>query len=465
MIDKYEKKLYISFIEKLNSILAKRHKNIKCCVCVCLLFLLTINNFAVNVNENDENAFITRNEFETMSKNLKEELYRFSSNIDSNIDVSIASYMAGIVLKAAYELNLLIDYDGKYGGNVVKWNSSTTGRRDTANKKYYTVTIDHKAWHWYPGSTDGIANLICNTKIEASSTAYFPKSRGLKASSKYDTWLKEKDADGGYVTPGILTPKILQWVTWVETKDIRHEDWHTNITQSFRPLKRNATNWGNVNSAKWWSLNVYRDKSEWETNITHYTVYPESTSAEYCFYDYEEYVESVNCASDDSGSNWRLENSDYCIWTCAFGHNKDSTIVPTYYVTKADWYNPTFAKNAGNSQNLKIKPWHDVSSNNNMVKNGLYIGSLPEKPQKIEFKAKAEVPGKLYMYFGDTAIDMVNNKTNCASFDITTTENKYSITSENAKKDNKIWIIFLPTSTTTEGYVGIKEMVLTKEIY
>ena len=60
-----------------------------------LVFLLSIENFAAVVGDNDGATFITKAEFDSLKNDFQNQLDRYNSSIDNKIDVAIASYLVG----------------------------------------------------------------------------------------------------------------------------------------------------------------------------------------------------------------------------------------------------------------------------------------------------------------------------------------------------------------------------------
>ena len=80
-------------------------KMVKKATCLIFAFLLSINNFAAVVSDNDGSAFITKAEFDNLKNDFQSQLDSYNSNIDSKIDAAIASYLAGVSVGAKVTLN------------------------------------------------------------------------------------------------------------------------------------------------------------------------------------------------------------------------------------------------------------------------------------------------------------------------------------------------------------------------
>ena len=89
---------------------------IKKLVALLLVLLLSIENFAAVVSDNDGSAFITKAEFDSLKNNFQSQIDQYNTSIDSKIDGAIASYLAGINISKEEILVNLIDKfrDGVY---------------------------------------------------------------------------------------------------------------------------------------------------------------------------------------------------------------------------------------------------------------------------------------------------------------------------------------------------------------
>ncbi len=83
---------------------------IKKMVALILVLLLSIENFAAVVGDNDGAAFITKAEFDSLKNDFQSQIDQYNTSIDAKIDGAIASYLAGISVANATEENV-IGYD------------------------------------------------------------------------------------------------------------------------------------------------------------------------------------------------------------------------------------------------------------------------------------------------------------------------------------------------------------------
>ena len=74
-----------------------------------LVLLLSIESFAAVVSDNDESAFITKAEFDSLKNNFQNQIDQYNTSIDSKIDGAIASYLAGIKVEKMTDLPSLVE--------------------------------------------------------------------------------------------------------------------------------------------------------------------------------------------------------------------------------------------------------------------------------------------------------------------------------------------------------------------
>ena len=122
---------------------------IKRMVALILVLLLSIENFAAVVGDNDGAAFITKAEFDSLKNNFQSQIDQYNTSIDSKIDGAIASYLAGISVAKTENTNIVswwnqarfmddimmyskqVTYTGsaEKTESTVKWHRPNTGNR------------------------------------------------------------------------------------------------------------------------------------------------------------------------------------------------------------------------------------------------------------------------------------------------------------------------------------------------
>ena len=94
----------------------KSTRIVKRLLALFLVVLMSIESFAAVVSDNDGSAFITKAEFDSLKNNFQAQIDQYNTSIDSKIDGSIASYLAGINMAKQKSLDLPIT-----NYNEMKW--------------------------------------------------------------------------------------------------------------------------------------------------------------------------------------------------------------------------------------------------------------------------------------------------------------------------------------------------------
>ncbi len=84
----------------------KSTRIVKKYIAAFLIVLMSIENFAAVVGDNDGAAFITKAEFDSLKNNFQSQIDQYNTSIDSKIDGAIASYLAGITVSSVDQVTL-----------------------------------------------------------------------------------------------------------------------------------------------------------------------------------------------------------------------------------------------------------------------------------------------------------------------------------------------------------------------
>ena len=167
-------------------------------VALILVLLLSIENFAAVVGDNDGAAFITKAEFDSLKNNFQTQIDRYNTSIDSKIDGAIASYLSGVSVAKQLEMKILVQNyaDMKWKrkweiyGDSTKWvNNTSNGVRtsDTwftphtqtftciRNKNGFQISLIHQ--RMAPGSIfalDGVFDKAYGRWCAVSSLSGIP---------------------------------------------------------------------------------------------------------------------------------------------------------------------------------------------------------------------------------------------------------------------------------------------------
>ena len=100
----------------------KSTRIVKRLLALFLVVLMSINTLGAVVSDNDGSAFITKAEFDSLKNNFQSQIDQYNTSIDSKIDGSIASYLAGIDVQV-WKKNSIINSDWKeiscFNGNIL----------------------------------------------------------------------------------------------------------------------------------------------------------------------------------------------------------------------------------------------------------------------------------------------------------------------------------------------------------
>lgn len=88
----------------------RRIKSLKRLFAILFILLLSINQFAAVVSDNDDSVFITKAEFDAPKNNYQSQIDQYNTSIDSKIDGAIASYLAGIKVSITTMENIINNY-------------------------------------------------------------------------------------------------------------------------------------------------------------------------------------------------------------------------------------------------------------------------------------------------------------------------------------------------------------------
>ena len=92
----------------------KSTRIVKRTLALFLVVLMSINTLGAVVSDNDGSAFITKAEFDSLKNDFQSQIDQYNTSIDSKIDGSIASYLAGINIEKVESVTPLCYFDGEH---------------------------------------------------------------------------------------------------------------------------------------------------------------------------------------------------------------------------------------------------------------------------------------------------------------------------------------------------------------
>ena len=135
----------------------KSTKLVKKLLALFLVVLISIDNFAAIVSDNDGSAFVTKAEFETMKSDFAEQIENYNESIDAKIDGAIASYLAGINL-ATKPNNLYDKIVSSIGGDLWMKNKVISVGQDHMDTNVKVNVLRRFNYRYY-------SDIVWGTKI------------------------------------------------------------------------------------------------------------------------------------------------------------------------------------------------------------------------------------------------------------------------------------------------------------
>ena len=139
----------------------KSTRIVKRILALFLVALMSIENFAAVVSDNDGSAFITKAEFDSLKNNFQNQIDQYNTSIDSKIDGAIASYLSGIKTERVRRLNNLMGNNIIYFLNNISLISTTIPNSVLINYNLSVMHVDEA--NKYGSSHYGSRSLGTNT--------------------------------------------------------------------------------------------------------------------------------------------------------------------------------------------------------------------------------------------------------------------------------------------------------------
>lgn len=473
-------------------------------IAVLLIISMITSSFAATVSDNDGSAFITKAEFDSLKNNFQSQIDQFNSSIDSKIDAAIAQYLAGITVSTEQTLISLLSSDGKYGGYLEYWCSTTSDAFDTNDKKYSRDTF-------YMIHSAGNKSIMVKYK-EATLNTWSEYERDFDKSRDYETSKKAKiTLNNGTKIENALNRmrintkmSVSQWEqknyvalsgeadAWNNTNYVwGPSSIQSNLSANASQIHQGKLNipiytgsgWGLFNStyARTGRVNTVGNAPNQAYGIFGYlSVAYISTLTNEVTYTYDKINVNFPLSTkydlywdpDDETSSPTLDGQADLKEENVYNYNtshelkKDpwgqgevqwKDIGPRVY-TKIT--TPWCSTEGIKAKDEYLVHWNTASSKNRQVKNGMYLATTSAKGDLV-IEAEATEKGKLYIYLGNpgTVIDnWTSSSFKGSTFDLTKdTVKKCEIKDIDKGKD--IWMIFLPTNTEDQAILKINSMV------
>ena len=471
---------------------------IKRVVALFLVLLLSIENFAAVVSDNDGSAFITKAEFEALKQTFADQINNYNYSIDNKIDGAIAAYLAGMRVDKTVNLKSLLTNEGKYGGYTEYWcsspscafdNNSTKYSRDTwivtHNLSYYSMSVElaepqYKDWAEY--ERDYYTSK--KTKIELNDSSTVIGLERMKVTSKMEVSLWESKM---YEVPwggdGGISDTTFEWTPYSMRSALNNN--RSNVHQNTTNVNAFAAgNYHDISdqdfklgdSGTWanhkiWGWNDYLTWGSISTSTGEITTQYEKENISCPLSNADDYywnpeddtstpVSSLDaiCNATNCKNRSSIETLKRGLWKkeTTYEGIRWKTISPMiFFLNTTPWVCTSGIK----AKDAYLKHWISTSPKNRQVKNGMHIATT-DANCKLVMEAEADKKGKLYVYIGDEGT-VIDNWTSSSfkgkTFDIEENKNtKCEI--EEVQRNKDIWIIYLPSSQNDKALLKINNL-------
>ena len=244
-------------------------------LCLIFAFLLSIESFGAVVSDNDGSAFVTKAEFEALKNNFAAQIDNYNTSIDSKIDGSIASYLAGIKLSKAPE-NYFIRIKKALGevrfknsvkstSNVIATNEILNVYRHWRQARYTGLELVFKMWPSIRGN--GLYYSYNVALIKAGTSSAYNDMDGSTFLLKAATGIWEGDPhpngvwivgpSGNFQTNGSQTGLGTKKVGGTEVKQIVTNGSGQVYTYKITPIGRKVLTRYNISYYPVCNINVF----------------------------------------------------------------------------------------------------------------------------------------------------------------------------------------------------------------
>ncbi len=163
-----------------------------------MVLLLSIENFAAVVSDNDGSAFITKAEFDSLKNSFQSQIDQYNTSLDSKIDGAIASYLAGIKVAKKDNLTSLIETlsNEKKTFRFANWNNYNSGNVVAGDAGIQVVRL-RGYWTDTSQSTDYRYTYYCRILLNGGTS--YSKKNNYSSQPTYGWWTPiSYNREGGY---------------------------------------------------------------------------------------------------------------------------------------------------------------------------------------------------------------------------------------------------------------------------
>lgn len=453
----------------------KSTKLVKRFLALFLLVLLSCENFAAVVSDDDGGAFVSKAEFESMKKEFDAQLLRYNSSLGNKIDGKIADYLNGLKIEKRQDIKKLLDENGVYDEKYyLYWNSKSNVTSLTDDPHYAVQTINCQILGYDPAGPDNEywwgnnynwTDLYGNT--ENTNLDPTPVANLVYVYDDDGITLKETQ---------LYYEKVKNYITWqyyfqfYQNRGSSYDGAYYRSDGSisyahYNIIDDNQSDFNQQNLKNWpmTYLRAWRSRlSLWDVwKQCYVTITQEEQKAEkddkfdlllLPFSTKKEYIWDKTDASEiltwsdpiqtaiksPTGEPLLYPNG----WQPINGNPNYELQLETY---GHFWFPWQTIEDTSAIKERKIKNLIDANTKNKAAENGVVVGTIPEQngDLTIYLKVRVDKPGNVYVYIGDDPIknwkdaDFKGKKVT-----ITSDDGSKLIEYEGASKNQTVWVLY-----------------------
>ena len=466
----------------------KKYKIYRIIVSMFLIISLFANtHFAAIVSDNDGSAFITKSEFEALKTDFANQITSYNNSIDSKIDGAIAAYLAAMAKKKIPQTNHYTDIEKN---KKLKWVSATDYVNTSNNgKPEYDVTHTERylqgsvVWHAVVTRAGRISQgqwafdeiYCCNHDKTDSSKVYVESLRDIVPKFTFtdqyvfSAYSGLTTSTNSYEMMGRSPDNYITGISLTNTVVVKEYHGSGNLDPAQNRVHENYHNNGGaryIHEVASYSANT--------TNTYDYlTLAPKSNSNTYYYL-----LDCEDKCTDTTMFNRHYNGSDLPGWSVNVTNNTNALTVsgttinyPTlnvkalstwsnqYTITSTD--NVTWWRKQIVQKNLRYELINTATSEDNPIHKGILLTTISNEGT-LTFKLHSDFAGKLVLYRGSAPIDNLADSTaeGVIRYDIgTSATNPKTIELKDCQKNDKIYMVYLPTDTTKKATLKFDEEI------
>ncbi len=466
----------------------KSTRIVKKYIAAFLIVLMSIENFAAVVGDNDGAAFITKAEFDSLKNNFQAQIDQYNTSIDSKIDGAIASYLAGVQVSKQLKVKSLLDEKGKYGSLITKWSSATNAVFDNQSEKKCEFEWNYVISEWdHMLDTATVVKEAFNASAR-NKNAYNLGNDGIYKTSKIATF-SDIDKSGKtieipcyartavgvklYFTTleyhsRILYANVEDWGPWGLSNNMANPENNALMKQGATNVAIQTGSYGDQLSARGVRQPDYFNfavlsvtTNEYQSSVGDHLVAPLSGGSEFFWNqeDHDSYVRLVENTSYRYSYPTEFTrqlpapvNGSYNGWTL-----NESRAFNTIRPRIPGWIYAPWLEHHTTHNEMILYDWKTVHKNNQKIKNGLILCEM-EQDGKLTVECNSDFVGKVYFYPNKTPTDTWT-ESKVQTLDLTSANTKTKKEFD-VEKGDFIWMRYLPTDTSKEAILKIDNIYL-----